>query len=196
MINHFSFSIHAIHAVQECRIHHFPRFGIVAFDRYIAAFYHLYNREIKVFCKRIISAVVSGYRHYSTSSVTSQYIITDPDRHMCSSYWMKCIGTSKTPTDGFRIRHSITFTARCSFFFVGCHGLAPLGCGHFAYKLMFRSKCYECGAKYRIWSGREYLYLFRMVLNIKEYCGSDGFADPIALRFFQRIAPIDPFESL
>ena len=89
-----------------------------------------YDREIKVFCKRIVSAVVRGYRHYSTCSVAGQYIIADPDRHLCSCYWMKCIGTSKTPADGFRIRHSIAFTARCSFFFVGCHGLAPLGCGH------------------------------------------------------------------
>ena len=103
-----------------------------------------------------------GYRHYSTSTVTSQYIITDPDRHMCSSYWMKCIGTSKTPTDGFRIRHSIALAARCGFFFVGCHGLAALGRGHIA----STSSCSgasvtKSGAKERIGTGRENLNPFQ-----------------------------------
>ena len=90
-------------------VYYSPFFLGKSFLRYVYVFKNIWNRQIKVFGKIVITLVPTWNRHYCASTITRQNIISNPYRNRLLCNWVACISSSKGSRNGFHICHSIPF---------------------------------------------------------------------------------------
>jgi len=141
---------------------------IVAFFAYVATFYKRYDREIEMFCKCIVTAVVSRHSHDGSSSVACKYVVAHPDRYRFSCERICCVASSEHACDFF-VNHTFTFrTLFCLFkIFINC--LFLFWCSYRCYELAFRCKYHESYSEHGIGACREYCKLCVAVFYLESY---------------------------
>ena len=157
---------------------------VETFFRYITTFYQRNDRQVEVFCKRVVTTVVSRNGHDSTCTVTSQYIVADPYRNSLACKRIDSVRTTEhacytTVGDTFTFG---TFLGTIQISFHFC--FLTFGCQQ-RNKLTFRSQHHECYSKHGIGTGRKdgkfQIAVFYLETNFRTF----RTADPVTLCFLQ-----------
>ena len=170
-------------------------FRIETFFAYIASFHQRNNRQAKMLCKRIVTAVVSRNRHNGSRTVSRQHVIADPDRH---SFTRKRIDSIRTAeyTRHTAVRNAFTLCTFLRAVKVSLHfSTLPVG-SQLRNQLTFGCQHHECYAKHRIGTSGENGKLHVTVLHLEAHFRTFRTTDPVALRFFQRISPVNCVQTV
>ena len=109
----------------------------------------------------IVAAIVGGYGHDGSCSVSCQYVIADPDGHCFTCKRIDSIRTAE-------------YT-----------GHAAVGDGQLGYQITFRSQNHEGHTEHGICTGSKDGKFEIAVFYLELYFGTFGASDPVLLSFFQ-----------
>ena len=194
--NYFCFRILIIKTIQEIRIHTNRIFRIISFFLNIhIRFYNFNDFQIEFLRKSMVALIVRRNSHYSASPITHQHIIRNINRNILPSKRIDGITSRESTTHVFHVSHSITFRLFGSFFYIIINFSFLFPSCQILNQRIFRRQnhksCTEncirsCGEnfnRYSIFSSKSNLRTLR-------------FPNPIFLRIFQRLWPIQSFQAL
>ena len=170
-------------------------FSIEAFFRHITTFYQWNDRQVEVFCKSIVTTIVSRNSHNGSCTISSQYIVADPYWNRFTSKRIHCIRTTEY-TGNTAIGDTFTFgtllsTVQISFHFC----FLCLSC-QYRNQFTFRSQYHESNTKHSISTSSKDGKFQIAVFYLETYLCTFRTTNPVTLCFFQRISPIYSFQSV
>ena len=188
-----------LHAVQvetvATRVYHLALLGIETLFRHVAPLDQGNDRQVEMFGKGVVAAIVSRYRHDGTRTVTGQYIVAHVDRNMFVVQRVDGIGTRKH-TRHAAVHQALAFGAVFDALEVFVDSLFLLGSYHLLHILAFGSQYHEGNPEYRIGTRREDGKLYVRVYYLELHLGTLRTAYPVLLRLFQRVGPVEFVESV
>ena len=146
-------------------------------------------------CKSVVARVVCRYSHDGTCTVAGQYVVANPDGH--------CLACERI--DGIRTREDTAYaTVADAFAFGAFLGAIQIGfyVGFLGFgsnlrnQFAFGSQHHERYTKHGISTGREDGEFQIAVFHLELYFGTFRATNPVALCFFQRVGPVDGFQSV
>ena len=108
-------------------------FSIITLFTYVSTLDKWDDRQIEVFCKGIVTRVVSWYSHNSSCAISSKHIFTNPDRILLSSKWIYSVRT-REDTCYLMVYHSLTFCATLYVCYIFVNFSLLIGCSEFFYQ--------------------------------------------------------------
>ena len=98
---------------------------------------NIFDFQVEMFCEIKIALVSTRNRHYSSRSVGSQNIITNPNLNFFTIKRMNCKRAGKLSGNIFHIRLAVAFRFYGSIFFVFSNSISKLGSCNFIHQRMF-----------------------------------------------------------
>ena len=112
-----------IQSIEEFGVNQATLFGIVGLLLEIATLNYRNERQTKMTCKRVVTAVVRRNGHDGTCTISGQNVITDIDRNLFTIEWVNRIATGKLTANPFGIGHTFPFGTFFSFGQIGLNRL-------------------------------------------------------------------------
>ena len=177
------------------RVAHDTFLGIKALFADITAFHQRTDFQSEVLGKSIVTAVVSRHRHDGSRTVSSQYIVADPDGHCLAGKRIDAIRTAEH-TRHAAVGDTFAFSAFLRTFEVSIHFCFLFRCGELSHQFAFWSQYHKGNAKHRIGTcgkdGKFKITVFYLKLHFSTF----RTANPVLLCFLQRIRPVNAVQSV
>ena len=142
-----SYSFFGIQSIQEIRVSQYRRFIFTSCFRNIYVFKYIFYFNTKMIGKTPISLVTGRNSHYSSSSVTSQYIISNPNLYFISRERVNCKSTCVYTSNVFYISLSVTFCFQTSLVNVIFNSLFLICSCNFCYQFVLWCKHHKIHTK-------------------------------------------------
>ena len=180
--------------IRTAAVRNFARLGVETLLRHIHSLYQRNDWQIEVPGEGIVAAVMSRHSHYSTRAVAGQHVIAHIDRHTLSVERIYSICTGKLSAYLF-IYHALALSLALGGLNICPYGLTALKCCHLIHILALGSKYHECNAEHGVRARCEYIEHNVAAVHSKVHLRTLAPAYPVALRFFQRIRPVQSLKS-
>ena len=143
----------------------------------------------------MVALIVRRNSHYSASSVTHQHIIRNINRNILPSKRIDGITSRERTAHVFHVSHSITFRLFGSFFYIIINfSFLFLSC-QILNQRIFRRQNHKGRSENSVRSCCENFNCFSIFSSKSNLC-TLRFPNPIFLRIFQRLWPVQSFQSL
>ena len=177
------------------RIGHRAFFRVEALFAHVCALDEGHDGEVEVTGESIVAAVVCRYRHDGARAVARQHIVRNPHRNFFAREGIHGIATREHAAH-LAIRDAFAFRALGGGGHISLHLFAAVDRGELRHEFAFGSEHHEGHTENRVGAGGEDRELHIAVFHRKLHFRAFRTADPVALRFFDRVAPIEAFEGV
>ena len=177
------------------RIGHGAFFRVEALFAHIRALDERHDGEVEVTGESIVAAVVRRHRHDGPRAVARQHIVRNPHRDFFACEGIHRIATREHATHP-SVGDAFAFRALGRGGHIGLHLFAAVGRGELRHEFAFGSEHHEGYPKNRVGTGGEDRELHVAVFHRKLHLRAFRTTDPVALRFFDRIGPVEFVESV
>ena len=134
--------------------------------------------------KSIVAAIVGGYGHDGSCSVSCQYVIADPDGHCFTCKRIDGIRTAEY-TGNAAVGDTFAFRTLLGAVQIGVYFCFLFRSSQLGYQFTFRSQYHEGHAEHGICTGGKDGKFEIAVFYFKLHFSTFGASDPVLLSFFQ-----------
>ena len=177
------------------RIGHGAFFRVEALLAHIGALDERHDGQVEVTGESIVATVVRRHRHDGARAVARQHIVRNPHRD-----FFACEGVHRVATREHAAHPSVgdafAFRALGRGGHIGFHLFAAVGRGELRHEFAFGSEHHEGHTENRVGTRGEDGELHVAVFHRKLHLRAFRTTDPVALRFFDRIGPVEFVESV
>ena len=159
-------------------------FCIETFFANVTTFYQRTDFQSEMFGKSIVAAIVSGYSHDGSCSISCQYVITDPNRYCFTGKRIDGIRSTEY-TGNATVGDTFAFRTFLGAVEVGIYFRFLFGSSDLCYQFAFRSQYHKGNAEHRICTGSKDSKFKIAVFYFELYFGTFRTAYPVLLSFFQ-----------
>ena len=177
------------------RIGHGAFFRVEALFAHIGALDERHDGQVEVTGESIVATVVRRHRHDGPRAVARQHIVRNPHRDFFAGEGVHRIATREHATHP-SVGDAFAFRALGRGGHIGFHLFAAVGRGELRHEFAFGSEHHEGYPKNRVGTGGEDRELHVAVFHRKLHLRAFRTPDPVALRFFDRIGPVEFVESV
>ena len=150
---------------------------------------NLNDRNVEFCCKCKVTVIMCRYAHDCSGTVVSQYIIRQPDRHLCSVDRIDRVASCEN-SGFFLILKAVNIRLHGSVVDIFFHCFSCLiGCKFFC-KSMLRSQYHKCCAVKCIRSCCVDSDLFISSIHRELYLSTVGLTDPVCLHLLNLLRPV------
>ena len=147
-------SLFDLHTVEETGVDHLALFGVKRLLAHIRAFDQRNDRQVEMFRKRVVAAVMCRNRHDSACAVACKHVIGDINRNLALGQRVDGIGACEH-TRHAAVGNTLTLRAVLAAGEVSLHFFALLVGHHALHVLALRCQHHKRHAIYRVRTGGE-----------------------------------------
>ena len=146
--------------------------------------------------KGIVARVVCRHCHDGASAVTGQHIIAYPYGNLLACHGIHGIRAGEYAAD-LLIYLALAFGLMTYFAQIFLHSLFAVGSRYLSHIIAFRSQYHESNAENRVGAcGEDFKLQVVSAGNGKSHLGAFAAANPVALRLFEAVGPVQLLQAV